>query len=258
MGKLYMSCIEGFHSSVFYGATIKAPKMKTIGLIGGMSWESTSSYYSLINRTVNERLGKNHSASCLIYSFNFQEIEDLQYAGKWDELEARMLYAADALKKAGADGIAVCTNTMHKVVDHIEELTGLPLLHIADAVGEEIVRHRDKTVGLLGTKFTMEEDFYRSRLEQKYGLTVVVPERDERLKINQIIYEELVKGIIKGESRNTYIEIMDKMKKESGMEGVVLGCTEIGLLVKEYDRYLYDSTIIHAKKIVDFCLGTEN
>lgn len=232
--------------------------MKTIGLIGGMSWESTSLYYSLINQGVNKRLGKNHSASCLIYSFDFQEIEELQYAGKWDELEIRIMNAASALKMAGADGIAVCTNTMHKVVDRLEAQIGLPLLHIVDAVGEEIVKQHDQVIGLLGTKFTMEEDFYRARLEKKYGLTIVVPEQQERLEINRIIYEELVKGIITEESKNTYLAVMNLLKEISGIEGVILGCTEIGLLVKEYDRSLYDSTIIHTKRIVEFCLEAEN
>lgn len=232
--------------------------MKTIGLIGGMSWESTSLYYSLINQGINKRLGKNHSASCLVYSFDFQEIEELQYAGRWEELEIRIMNAASALKMAGADGIAVCTNTMHKVVDRLEAQIGLPLLHIADAVGAEIVKQHDQVIGLLGTKFTMEEDFYRSRLERKYGLRVVVPEQRERLEINRIIYEELVKGIIREESRNTYFAIMNLLQEVNGIEGVVLGCTEIGLLVKAYDRHLYDSTIIHAQKIVEFCLGTEN
>jgi aspartate racemase len=228
--------------------------MKTIGLLGGMSWESTAAYYSLINDSINAKLGKNHSSSCLVYSFDFQEIEELQYAGMWDELEARMIEGSRSLKAAGAECIVVCTNTMHKVVDRIEAEVGIPLLHIADAIGEAIARDEKKRIGLLGTIFTMEEDFYRRRLETKYGLEIVIPSREDRAKVNKVIYEELVKGIISESSRADYLRIMDAMKGE-GVEGIILGCTEIGLLIDEYPLPLYDSTIIHAAKAVDFSLG---
>lgn len=228
--------------------------MKTIGLIGGLSWESTSTYYSLINRGVNARLGGNHSAKILMYSFDFQEIEELQYAGKWDELKDRIDEAGRALKRAGADGVVLCTNTMHKVVGSFDFDVGLPLLHIADAVGEEISNRGISKVGLLGTIFTMEQDFYKDRLAQKYGLSVLVPEKRDRETVNRVIYGELVKGIINDSSRAEYLSVMDKLRS-AGAGAIILGCTEIGLLVKEHACELFDSTVIHARKAVDFCLS---
>lgn len=227
--------------------------MKTIGLIGGMSWESTSVYYSLINQGINSSLHKNHSAKCIVYSFDFQEIEDLQYAGDWDALRKKIIEAGTALKKAGADEIVLCTNTMHKVVSDFETEVGRPLIHIADAVGQAIVRSGLKKIGLLGTIFTMEQDFYRSILTQRYGLEVLIPKKDDRICVNSIIYEELVKGIIREESRKTYYRIMDDLVSE-GAQGIILGCTEIGLLVKEYGAPLFDSTILHAHRAVEASL----
>jgi aspartate racemase len=228
-----------------------ANRMKTVGLIGGMSWESTIPYYQALNKGINHKLGKNHSAKCLIYSFDFQEIEELQYEGNWDRIHKEMIRAGTILKNGGADFALLCTNTMHKVMDNFEERTGLPLIHIADAVGESINKKSITTVGLLGTIFTMEEDFYRDILEKKYGLKVIIPEKDDRIKINDVIYSELVKGIIKEESRTTYYKIMDDMV-EKGAQGIILGCTEIGLLIKEYKKELFDSTIIHGEKALEY------
>ncbi|MBP6959292.1 MAG: aspartate/glutamate racemase family protein [Spirochaetia bacterium] len=227
--------------------------MKTIGLIGGMSWESTVTYYSIINSRINAELGKNHSAQCIVYSFDFQNIEELQYAGKWAELEVELIKAAKALKAAGADFLVICTNTVHKVADNIEKEVGLPLLHIADVVGEAVQTDGRQRIGLLGTIFTMEEDFYVRRLESKFGLHVLVPEKNDRQVINNIIFSELVKGIVKERSKNEYLRIMDILKNQ-GAEGIVLGCTEIGLLIKEYDLPLYDSAVLHANKAATMSL----
>ncbi|HOI99448.1 MAG TPA: amino acid racemase [Rectinema sp.] len=227
--------------------------MKTIGLIGGMSWESTATYYSIINSRINAELGKNHSAQCIVYSFDFQNIEELQYAGKWAELEVELIKAAKALKAAGADFLVICTNTVHKVADNIEKEVGLPLLHIADVVGEAVQTDGRQRIGLLGTIFTMEEDFYVRRLESKFGLHVLVPEKNDRQVINNIIFSELVKGIVKERSKNEYLRIMDILKNQ-GAEGIVLGCTEIGLLIKEYDLPLYDSAVLHANKAATMSL----
>jgi aspartate racemase len=228
--------------------------MKTIGLIGGMSWESTSLYYTIINEGVNKSLKKNHSAKCLIYSFDFQEIEDLQYKGEWNLLRDKIINAGIVLKNAGSDYVVLCTNTMHKVVDGFEEKVGIPLLHIADAVGQEIKNAKIRRVGLLGTIFTMEQDFYKSVLIKKYGLDVIVPDDSDRKTINSIIYDELVKGVVGSESRDKYYKIMDNLKK-SGAEGVILGCTEIGLLVKDYSLPIFDSTKIHAELAVEKSLN---
>lgn len=227
--------------------------MKTIGLIGGMSWESTATYYSIINSRINTELGKNHSAQCIVYSFDFQAIEELQYAGRWAELEVELTKAAKALKAAGADFLVICTNTVHKVADNIEKEVGLPLLHIADVVGEAVKNDGLHRVGLLGTIFTMEEDFYVKRLESRFGLEVLIPEKDDRQIVNNIIFSELVKGIVKESSKNQYLQIMDKMKKR-GAQGIILGCTEIGLLIKEYELPLYDSAILHANKAAQISL----
>ncbi|HOV93257.1 MAG TPA: aspartate/glutamate racemase family protein [Spirochaetales bacterium] len=227
--------------------------MKTIGLIGGMSWESTATYYSIVNSRINTELGKNHSAQCIVYSFDFQTIEELQYAGRWAELEVELIKAANALKAAGADFLVICTNTVHKVADNIEKEVGLPLLHIADVVGEAVRNDGLYRVGLLGTIFTMEEDFYVKRLESRFDLEVLIPEKDDRQIVNNIIFSELVKGIVKESSKNQYLQIMDKMK-ERGAQGIILGCTEIGLLIKEYELPLYDSAILHANKAAKMSL----
>jgi len=218
-----------------------------------MSWESTNTYYALINRGVNSALGKNHSAKILLYSFDFQKIEDLQYAGDWLTLKKRIVGAGQILKRAGADLIVLCTNTMHKVADDFEKQVGIPLLHIADAVGKSIEEQGIRKIGLLGTIFTMEEDFYKDILREKYHLTVLVPEKVDREAVNSIIYEELVKGIVRQASRDRYQTIMDELISQ-GAQGIILGCTEIGLLVMSYKAPLFDSTIIHAKCAVESML----
>ncbi|MGP1531319.1 MAG: aspartate/glutamate racemase family protein [Treponema sp.] len=227
--------------------------MKTVGLIGGMSWESTLPYYEIINKGVNRKLGRNHSAKCIVYSVDFQEIEELQYSGDWNRLNEIIIKAGLCLKAAGADFIVLCTNTMHKVVDDFDNTVGLPLIHIADAIGEEITNNGIKRIGLLGTIFTMEQDFYKEKLISKYNLEVVIPDKNDREVINDIIYKELVKGIIKESSKEKYFKIMDKMKAEY-VQGIILGCTEIGLLVDQYSIPLFDSTKIHATKAIEMML----
>ena len=224
--------------------------MKTIGLIGGMSWESSSLYYSIINKEVRRLLGKSHSASCIMYSFDFQGIEEKQYAGQWEELEAEMVEAGMKLKSAGADFIVLCTNTMHKLMDHFEEKTGLPFLHIADVVAEEMAKDGLKTIGLLGTKFTMGEDFYKKRIHERYGMTVLVPDERDQEDVNRIIYKELVRGVVKKESRTKYEEVIDRLM-ERGAQGIILGCTEIGILIKKHRCPLYDTTPLHAVKAAE-------
>lgn len=223
--------------------------MRTIGMIGGMSWESTSVYYSLVNRGVNRALGGNSSASCVVYSVDFAEIERLQYAGDWDALRARVLDAGQALKRAGADFAVLCTNTMHKVVDGFEAETGLPLIHIVDAVGEAVAARGISSVGLLGTVFTMEQGFYKHKLRRDYGLEVLVPGDEDKRLVNRVIYEELVKGDVRDASRDDYLRVMDGLR-ERGAGGIILGCTEIGLLIRDYELPLFDSTPIHAARAV--------
>jgi len=227
--------------------------MKTLGLIGGMSWESTAQYYELINRGVNAALGKNHSAKIILESFDFQEIEEKQYAGDWSALEREIVGAGQRLKGAGAELVVLCTNTMHKVVGSFEQQVGIPLVHIADAVGQAVKAQGLRQVGLLGTIFTMEQDFYKDILVGKYGLTVLVPDKPDRDKVNAIIYDELVKGEVRDTSRVTYLRIMDKLVAE-GAEGIVLGCTEIGLLIKSFSLPLFDSTTLHAARAVELAL----
>ena len=226
--------------------------MKTIGLIGGMSWESTESYYRAINEGIKNRLGGLHSAKLVLVSVDFAEIEELQRQGKWSETGNILSNAAQRLEKAGADFILVCTNTMHLVAPEIQAAVSIPLLHIADATAEEIKQSGISNIGLLGTAFTMEEDFYKGRLEQKYGLNVVIPNKVDRKIIHQIIYGELCLGKIKDSSRKEYLRIIDALI-EQGAEGVILGCTEIALLVKPEDTKvkLFDTTKIHAQKAVE-------
>jgi len=226
--------------------------MKTIGLIGGMSWESTESYYRAINEGIKDRLGGLHSAKLVLVSVDFAEIEELQRQGKWSETGDILSNAAQRLEKAGADFILICTNTMHLVAPEIQAAVSIPLLHIADATAEEIKQSGISNIGLLGTAFTMEEDFYKGRLEQEYGLNVVIPNKVDRKIIHQIIYGELCLGKIKDSSRKEYLRIIDALI-EQGAEGVILGCTEIALLVKPEDTKvkLFDTTKIHAQKAVE-------
>ena len=228
--------------------------MKTIGLIGGMSWESTAEYYRIINQEVNRRLGGVHSARVLIYSFDFEEIEELQHKDEWRKLTELMIDAAQRLENAGADVLLICTNTMHKMFDDVAKNVGVPMIHIADAAAEEIKRKGLRKVGLLGTKFTMEQDFYKERFRM-HGIETIIPEEDERKVVHEIIYKELVVGVIKDESRRKYIDIIENLKRR-GAEGVVLGCTEIPLLIKQehVDIPVFDTTYLHALKAVDFAL----
>jgi len=228
--------------------------MKRIGLIGGMSWESSLEYYRIINEEVKKALGKSHSANCIMYSYDFQEVEELQHRGKWDELTKSMVNEATNLKKAGADFIVICTNTMHMMVKDIESKTSLNVVHIAEATAEEINKKGLKKVLLLGTNFTMEGDFYKDKLINK-GIETVIPEKEDRMIIHNIIYNELVRGIISNESKKKYLSIIDKMKTQ-GIEGVILGCTEIPLLIKQKDLDIsvFDTTTIHAKAVVQFAL----
>lgn len=229
--------------------------MKTIGLIGGMSWESSDSYYQLINRQVKAKLGGVHSCRSLMYSVDFQEIADLQHSGEWDKLTLMMVEAAQSLERGGADFIVLCTNTMHKMADSIEQNTSIPFLHIADATAIEIIKHQFTKVGLLGTKFTMEQDFMKKRFAEKHDIETIIPNQQARDRIHFIIYEELVKGILKESSRKEYLEIIQELIN-NGAQGIILGCTEIGLLVTPKDTIavLFDTTQIHATQAVDFAL----
>lgn len=230
--------------------------MKTIGLIGGMSWQSTAQYYALINEGVAARVGPAHSASILMLSVDFAEIQALQHHGDWDALAARMADAGRALQAGGADCIAVCTNTMHKLADAITDAADLPLLHIADAAGAAIAAAGMKRVGLLGTAFTMEQDFYRGRLAERFGLDVIVPGAEDRATVHRIIYDELCRGAIRDESRAAYRQVIARLVAD-GAEGVILGCTEIMLLVGADDSAvpLFDTTALHAAAAVDFALA---
>ena len=229
--------------------------MKAIGMIGGMSWESTVSYYQLVNELVKERLGGLHSARVVLYSVDFAAIEELQSAGRWDDAGEALADAARAVEAAGAEFLVLCTNTMHKVVGAIEAAVRIPLLHIADATASEVQRAGVSTVGLLGTRFTMEQDFYRGRLEERHGISVLVPDDRDRGEVDRIIYGELCKGVIDDTSRDRYREIIGRLA-DRGAQGVILGCTEISLLVSQEDSPvpLFDTTSIHARSAVDFAL----
>jgi aspartate racemase len=229
--------------------------MKTIGLIGGVTWHSTAEYYRLINEDVHRRLGGSSSAKIALYSLEFAEIEALQEAGAWDRLNSIMADAAKRVEAAGADFIVICANTMHITENAIVAAVRIPLLHIADATAAEIHRRGFKTIGLLGTRYTMEHDFYRGRLEDKHGLIVLIPDAAERQTVHGIIYRELVNGVVRDESLRAYIGIIDGLRRR-GAEGVILGCTEIPLLVKPGDTTLplFDTTALHAKAAVDLAL----
>ena len=222
--------------------------MKVIGLIGGMSWESTVTYYKIINETVKERLDGLHSAKCVLYSVDFQEIEECQANGDWEKSGEILGEAAYNLEKAGADFIVICTNTMHKVINEIKEKISIPILHIAEMTAEKILERKIKNIALLGTKYTMEQNFYKEKFIEK-GINVIIPDKDGIKSINDIIYEELCLGIINPESKTKYLEIIKKLEKE-GAEGVILGCTEIGMLVKKGDTDipLFDTSVIHAEQ----------
>jgi len=229
--------------------------MKTIGLIGGMSWESSIEYYQIINETVRTKLGGLHSAKCIMYSVDFAEIEPLQHQARWNEATQMMIAATKSVERGGADFVIFCTNTMHKVADDVQKQIQIPILHIADATAERIKAQGVKRVGLLGTKFTMEGDFYKERLIQKHGLEVMIPNDREREIVHRIIYDELCVGEIKESSKIKYTDIIERLAKD-GAEGIILGCTEIGLLVKKEDSRvpLFDTMRIHAVAAVEYAL----
>ena len=230
--------------------------MKTLGLIGGMSWESSAHYYRLINQGVRDARGPTASARCLLWSFDFSEIEALQHAGDWEQLEQRMIDAGQRLAGAGAEALIICTNTMHLMAEQVEAAAGLPLLHIADPTGAAVKAAGIERVGLLGTAFTMEQDFYRGRLAERSGLEVLVPEAEDRALVHRVIYDELVAGVVREESRAAYRDVMARLVAR-GAGGVILGCTEIMLLVRPEDctAALFDTTALHAAAAVELALG---
>jgi len=233
--------------------------MKTIGLIGGMSWESSIEYYRIINQEVQKKLGGLHSAKSVMVSVDFAEVEALQKTGQWFEAGEIMATAARALELGGADFVMLCTNTMHKLTNEIQKSIHIPFLHIADATAIRITQGGLHRVGLLGTRFTMEEDFYKGRLVDKYGLDILVPDVEQRILIHDVIYSELCAGIINSSSRIAFSQIMGGLVQK-GAEGIILGCTEIGLLVHQQDCTvkLFDTTRIHAETAVDFALNPDN
>ncbi|HWR42154.1 aspartate/glutamate racemase family protein [Sporomusa sp.] len=230
--------------------------MKTIGLIGGLSWESSLEYYRIVNEIVKQRLGGLHSAQCLMFSLDFGPVEALMRQENWQELNIRLVDAAQRLKQGGADFILICSNTMHRSADSIEEQTGVPVLHIADAAAQKIKDQKIKKVGLLGTKFAMEGDFYRNRLKDKHGIEVIIPEETERELVNHVIFQELCLGIIRQDSKEQFQKIISALLLR-GAEGIVLGCTEIPLLIKEDDvaAPVFDTMTIHARAAVDYALN---
>ena len=233
--------------------------MKTIGLIGGLSWESSIEYYRIINQETQRRLGGLHSAKCLMHSFDFAEIEALQEAGDWEAATARMIAAARSLEAAGAACVVICSNTMHRMADDIAAAVDLPLIHIADATAELILHDGLRSVGLLGTRYTMEQDFYKGRMVDRFGLNVLIPDAEGRDIVHRVIYEELVRGVIKSESRESYLTVIENLRKE-GAQAVILGCTEIGLLIKPEHCPIpsYDTTYLHALAAVEWALGLKN
>ena len=230
--------------------------MKTIGLLGGMTWHSTVEYYRMINAGVHARLGGSHSAQCILYSVEFAEVERLQNAGEWKALAGFVVDAARRLEQAGADFLLICANTMHQMAGTVEAAISIPLLHIADAAAKEIRMQGVQTVGLLGTRFTMEQDFYRNRLEKLHGLRVLTPNPEERNAVHEIIYRELGHGIISEASRESYKSIIHNLHVR-GAEGVILGCTEIPLLIRpgDYPIPLFDTTALHAAAAVERALA---
>ncbi|TKB27079.1 aspartate/glutamate racemase family protein [Desulfopila sp. IMCC35006] len=230
--------------------------MKTIGLLGGMSWESTAHYYRMLNQGINDRLGGLHSAQIAMVSVDFQPLETLMQKGDWTEVGKRLADAAQKIAKAGADFLLICTNTMHKVAPTITDSVEIPLLHIADATAEKIKAAKLHTVGLLGTAFTMEEEFYQGRLSNYHGLEVIVPSSKDRSRVHDIIFDELCRGKIRDESRKTYLRIIETMRSQ-GAEAVIEGCTEISMLVNQDHTTvpLFDTTALHVEQAVSFALS---
>jgi len=232
--------------------------MKTIGLIGGMSWESTATYYKLINEGVKNRLGGLHSAKLILWSFDFNEIAALQSSGNWAAATAKMVQAGRALKQAGAEALVICTNTMHKLAPELEVQAGLPVLHIADSAAQAIKAAAISKVGLLATRFTMEHDFYRDYLRINHGVEVIVPDDSGRTIVHDVIYNELCQGVVRPESKQQYQEIMASLYAR-GAQGIVLGCTEIGMLISPADTDLpiFDTTPLHAQYALKYIFGEE-
>ena len=230
--------------------------MKTLGLIGGMSWESTVPYYRQINQTVKATLGGLHSAKIILYSVDFAEVEHLQASGQWDAAGELLADVAQKLAHAGADGLVLCTNTMHKVADTIANAVNIPLLHIADPTALAVTQAGLTRVGLLGTRFTMEQDFYRSRLESQHGLTVLTPPQADRDLVHQVIYDELCRGDIRSSSRSSYLRVIADLNQQ-GAQAIILGCTEIALLVQPQDCALplFDTTALHARSAAQWALS---
>ena len=229
--------------------------MKTMGLIGGMSWESSLEYYRIVNEAVKERLGGFHSAKCVLYSVDFEEVEKLQHEGDWDKLTGLMIDAAQRLERAGADFVVICTNTMHKMADEVQGAIAIPLLHIVDVTAEAIKANGQTRVGLLGTKFTMEQDFYKGRLSDNHGLEVLIPSAEERQAVHQILYSELCLGEIKDLSKAKFKDVIQNLV-DRGAQGVILGCTEIPLIVSQddYEIPVYDTTALHALAAVEYAI----
>jgi len=230
--------------------------MKTIGLIGGMSWESTQSYYQLLNQGVKNKLGGLHSAKIVLVSLDFAEIAVLQQQQDWPQMAEILIKAAKQVEAAGADYLLICTNTMHKLAEQVQAAVTIPLLHIADAVGENLIQHNFKKVALLGTQFTMEQDFYKQRLADKFAIDVLIPDAQGRETVHRVIYDELCKGIISPESKAEYLTIIDDLTQQ-GAEAIILGCTEIALLVQQSDTSvpLLDSTTLHCAMALENSLN---
>lgn len=230
--------------------------MKTIGLIGGMSWESTQSYYQLLNQGVKNKLGGVHSAKIVLVSLDFAHIAALQKQQDWPQMAEILIKAAKQVEAAGADYLLICTNTMHKLAEKVQAAVAIPLLHIADAVGENLIQHNFKKVALLGTQFTMEQDFYKQRLADKFAIDVLIPDAQGRETVHRVIYDELCKGIISPESKTEYLTIIDDLTQQ-GAEAIILGCTEIALLVQQSDTSipLLDSTALHCAMALENSLN---
>lgn len=236
---------------------MKTVSMKTLGLLGGMSWESTAIYYRLLNEIVRERLGGLHSAKLLLWSFDFAEIAERQHAGDWEGAGALLTEAARGLQAAGAQGLVICTNTMHKLADTVQAAVTIPLIHIADATARAVVDAGVKRPALLATRFTMEQDFYKGRLADRYGLQPVVPGQAGRDLVHRVIYDELCQGAVSSGSKAAYVEEVARMRRDDKIDGLIMGCTEITMLIAQddFDIPVFDTTRIHAEAAVEFALG---
>jgi aspartate racemase len=231
--------------------------MKTLGLIGGMSWESTAIYYRLLNEIVRERLGGLHSAKLLLWSFDFAEIAEWQHVGDWQGAGVLLVEAARKLEAAGAEGLLICTNTMHKLADQVEVAVSIPLIHIADATATAVAQAGVSRPALLATRFTMDQDFYKGRLADRYGLHPVAPDEAGRDMVHRVIYDELCQGIVTAESKAAYIDEIARMRSDENIDSVIMGCTEIAMLIgqQDFDIPVFDTTRIHAEAAVEFALG---